>query len=353
MKVAIITDMHFGSRNDKRSFLDYFEKFYEEIFFPELEKRNINCLLILGDTFDRRKYINFYSLQRTKKMFFDKLKQYNIRTTYMLVGNHDTTFKNTNEINSPELLLDGYENVFVIDKPQTVLADTILMVPWINTSNYQDCLEAIKNTNATICMGHFEIAGFSMYRGHQCEDGLSRDLFDKFQITLSGHYHHKSTSGNIHYLGTPYPMTWQDWNDDRGFHVFDTQTYELEFIKNPYEMFVKVTYDDIEKDYMKEDVSDFKHKYIKIVVVNKTNPYMFDRYLEKIYENEPEDVSIFEDFTELSNEGIDEEMLDQSDDTLTILNKFVDGNTNDTNIDTKKLKNILRELYVESLNMDK
>jgi len=89
MKVAIITDQHFGARNDSPNFLDFYQKFYDNVFFPKLEEIGIKELLILGDTFDRRKYVNFYSLQRTKQMFFDKLKEKNIKI-YMLAGNHDT-----------------------------------------------------------------------------------------------------------------------------------------------------------------------------------------------------------------------------------------------------------------------
>jgi len=72
-KVAIITDQHFGARNDSIHFLDYYEKFYSGTFFPTLEEHGIDTVLILGDTCDRRKYVNFYSFKRTRDMFFDKL----------------------------------------------------------------------------------------------------------------------------------------------------------------------------------------------------------------------------------------------------------------------------------------
>ena len=76
MKVAIITDQHFGARNDSPHFLDYYQKFYDETFFPKIEELGITTVLILGDTFDRRKYVNFFSLKRTKEMFFDVLFEY-------------------------------------------------------------------------------------------------------------------------------------------------------------------------------------------------------------------------------------------------------------------------------------
>ena len=148
MKVAIITDIHFGVRNDSIAFLDFFQKFYDNIFFPTLVESGIDTVLILGDTFDRRKYVNFYALQRAKEMFFEKLSANNI-TVHMLAGNHDTYFKNTNEVNSIRLLLQEYDNINVIDSPSTIyINDTypVCMMPWICPENYNDSIETIKET---------------------------------------------------------------------------------------------------------------------------------------------------------------------------------------------------------------
>ena len=358
MKVAIITDQHFGARNDSIQFLDFFQKFYDDVFFPKLKEEGITTLLILGDTFDRRKYVNFYSLKRTKEMFFDKLAMMNIKV-HMLAGNHDTYYKNTNDVNSVDLLLKEYNNINVIDHPANIyLGDKnqfkICMMPWICPENYEYFMETLKDTDAPYCMGHFEIEGFAMYRGHHSEEGLSRDLFNKFTNTFSGHYHHKSASGDIHYLGNPYELTWQDYNDDRGFHTFDLGTQELTFIKNPYVMFHRIVYDDKTEtitEINNKDLSIYTNTYVKVVVVNKTNPYLFDKFMNNLYAVNPIDITIAEDFTDLT-EGVDDDMIDQAEDTLTVLNKFVDSIQED-NIDSNKLKNIMRELYIEALNTDK
>jgi len=355
VKVALITDQHFGARNDSLVFLDYYEKFYTETFFPKLVEEGITTVLILGDTFDRRKYINFNTLQRAKKMFFDKLGELEI-TVYMLAGNHDTYYKNTNEVNSVDLLLKEYENITVIDEPMTIHlnyesdTDDILMIPWICADNYSKCLEEINNSKATLCAGHFEIAGFAMYRGHPNEEGLDRGNFRKFDWTFSGHYHHKSSHDDIHYLGNPYELTWQDFNDPRGFHIFNLDNRTLTFIRNPNVMFHRLVYDDGADETVPVVVDQLKDRYVKVVVVNKTNPYLFDRFMDSIYTCEPADVSIVEDFTDLM-EGVDDDMVDQAEDTITILNKYVDG-IGETNIDNNRLKNILRELYIEAVNSD-
>ena len=349
MKIALITDQHFGARNDSLHFIEFYDKFYTETFFPILEKEGIDNVFILGDTFDRRKYMNFYSLQRAKSMFFDKLKEKNIHVT-MLIGNHDTYFKNTNEVNSVRLLLKEYDNITFIENPKTIdfYGHSICMIPWICAENHDDCLNELKDTDATVCMGHFEIAGFAMYKGEVCLEGLPKDVFRGFKHTFSGHYHHKSSSDNIHYLGNPYELTWQDFDDPRGFHLFDLENGDLQFIKNPFRIFEKFYYND--KDGLLNlntvDFERFKNKYVKIVVVNKSNPYMFDQFMAKLYDSNTIDITIAEDFTESETE--EEVEVDQAEDTLTILDKYV-SNLN-TNLNKDKLKNILKELYVEALN---
>lgn len=354
MKIALITDQHFGARNDSIQFLDFYEKFYKDTFFPRLKEEQINTVLILGDTFDRRKYVNFYTYKRAREMFFDKLHQLGIKV-FMLAGNHDTYFKNTNEVNSVRLLLQEYDNITVIDHPTTISVydKPICMIPWICPENYEQTIEVINETDATICCGHFEIEGFAMYRGMPSHEGLSRGLFRKFDYTFSGHYHHKSSADSIYYLGNPYELTWQDYNDTRGFHIFDLDSTELRFVANPNIMFHKLTYDDKSESITEitgKDLNKYTNTYVKVVVVNKTNPFLFDRFMENLYKVNPIDITIAEDFTDLT-EGVEDDMIDQAEDTLTIINKYVD-NIQEQHIDNNKLKTVLKELYVEALNTE-
>jgi DNA repair exonuclease SbcCD nuclease subunit len=334
--------------------LDYYEKFYNETFFPAITDADIRTVLILGDTFDRRKYINFYSLKRTKEMFFEKLFNLGIEV-HMLAGNHDTYFKNTNDVNSVDLLLKEYGNINVIDHPTNIYVGPhkICMMPWICAENYEDSMDTIKETDAEICMGHFEIAGFAMHRGMPSEEGLNRELFRKFTHTFSGHYHHKSNANDIYYLGNPYELTWQDYGDDRGFHLFDLGSKELTFIKNPNVMFHRIVYDDkVEtiQEVMAKDLSKFTGSYVKVVAVNKTNPYLFDQFMNKLYMVNPIDITIIEDALDLT-EGMEDDKIDEAEDTITIINKYVDALEN-SGIDNTKLKSMLKELYVEALNLE-
>ena len=349
MKLAIITDQHFGARNDSIAFLDFYEKFYENTFFPTIDSAGITTVLVLGDTFDRRKYVNFYALQRAKEMFFSKLAERNI-SVHMLAGNHDTYFKNTNDVNSPDLLLREYTNINVIDHPTTITVDdtAICMMPWICPENYQDSIDTLKDTQAEICMGHFEIAGFSMYRGMESHEGLSKDLFNKFDLVFSGHYHHRSDDGHIYYLGNPYELTWQDYNDPRGFHLFDLSTRKLEFIGNPYTMFARVEYDDKEVEPVEIDSLDLKDKYVKLIVVNKTDYYKFDKFIQKLYNKGCSDIKIVEDMSEFQEGEIGEEI--NLEDTVSVLSHFIDSV--ETDVDKEQIKTFMKSLYTEAVNIE-
>jgi len=349
LKVAIITDQHFGARNDSLGFLDFYEKFYENTFFPTIDSAGIDTVLILGDTFDRRKYVNFYSLDRAKKMFFDKLEERGIRV-HMLAGNHDTYYKNTNEVNSPELLLTEYGNIDVISKPETIVIDgtSICMMPWICSDNYQESLDHMTNTPAEICMGHFEIAGFAMHRGMESHDGLSKQIFDKFDIVFSGHYHHRSNDKHIHYLGNPYELTWQDYNDPRGFHLFDLETREITFFQNPYTMFARIEYDDKEREVIDLAGLDLKDKYVKLVVVNKTDYYKFDKFIQTLYNKGCHEIKIVEDLSEFEDGEVGDEI--NLEDTLSVLSNYIDSV--ETDVDKDQIKTYMRTLYTEAVNVE-
>ena len=69
MKIAIITDTHFGARNDSVQFDEYFYQFYEGQFFPYLQKHNIKTVIHLGDVLDRRKFVSYRIAKNFRERF--------------------------------------------------------------------------------------------------------------------------------------------------------------------------------------------------------------------------------------------------------------------------------------------
>ena len=353
MKLCILGDTHFGARGDSLDFHKYFQKFYDEVFFPYLIENDIKVVFQMGDLFDRRKFINFNSLYLSRKYFFEKCERLGIQL-HTLIGNHDVAYKNTLEVNSPSLLLNEYSNIEIYEEFDTVDFDgvSIDVVPWICDDNVDDIFNRMKESKAQICFGHFEIAGFEMDRGNVCESGIDKQSLSKYDVVLTGHFHHKSTDGNITYVGTPYEMSWADWNDPKGFHIFDTETREMNFVKNTFSMFHKITYDDGKttfEDWKEYDFSKLKECYVKVVVLNKQNPFLFDHVIDSLYKAGVSDLSIVEDFTDV-NVDLDQDIIDQAEDTITILSKYIDNLTLD--VEPEKLKTLVRELYVEALNTE-
>jgi DNA repair exonuclease SbcCD nuclease subunit len=353
VKVAIINDNHFGVRGDSKIFLDHQERFFSEIFFPHLDQNNIRIVLDLGDTFDRRKYINYVTLKRAKEFFFNEMAKRNIEY-HAVVGNHSVYYTNTNEVNSMQLLLNEYENFHFYErepKELTFGSTRVMMVPWITKDNSEACLNSIRESKAHILAGHFEIKGFEMMRGQACDHGLDKDIFSHFEAVYSGHFHHPSEYGNIKYLGAQYEMTWSDYDGKRGFRVLDTETRDLEWIENPYRIFYKIEYDDRDMaidDIANIDTSMMKDTYIKVIVKNRENAYLYDLFLTKLADSGAADVKSVEDSLNLDSAGV-EDILDETKDTKDILNSYVDSI--ETKIDKAKIKSVVNDLYIEALSI--
>jgi len=355
MKIALITDTHWGVRNDNAAFLNNSKIFLDNIFFPYLDKNGIDTVIHLGDIVDRRKYININTAKRLREDFLLPLVNRNIKV-YIIAGNHDTYYKNTNEVNAlKELIDDNYAGFTIYETgPKEVFFDglPILLIPWICDQNRKETLEIINETKCQIAMGHLEIQGFEMYRGSPVSHGDDSSLFDRFDMVMSGHFHHRSSNGHIFYLGSHAEFTWSDYDDPRGFHIFDTETRELTFIQNPYKMFKKIWYDDSSKNLNEilEKVTDnLNNSIIKIIVKTKNNPYWFDLFVDRIEKLNPIDLQVVEDHLNLNLEE-DTDIINEAEDTITIFRNYIDQ-LNSESFNKKRLQNTMLNLYNEAMSL--
>lgn len=348
MKLALICDTHWGVRGDNLFFLDQNKKFLDNVFFPTLQQENIDTVIHLGDLVDRRKYVNILTASRVRSDFLDKLKD---KQVYILAGNHDCFYKNTNKVNALKELIEDKYNYNVIDNEAKTLdfdSVPITLVPWICDDNQTAIFDHMNSTNAQICMGHFEIEKFPMYKGLPSDHGLHLDTFKKFDMVMSGHYHTRSQARNIWYLGAHAEFTWMDCNDPRGFHIFDTSTRELTFIENPYKVFRKLFYhEDKELPELGEYISS---SIIKVVIQKKDDPYKFDKFIEKLELFNPIELQIVEDHLNLHLEE-DTNIIDEAESTLDIFKKYIDKL--DLSSSTKEpLNRLISELYTEAMSLE-
>lgn len=351
-KVILLGDCHIGCRNASLVVANNHLKFIEEQLFPYMLENGIDTIIQCGDLFDTRKYTSHVVLQEWHNRFFQMLRFHNFKL-HMVLGNHDLALRNSLSVNSPSLFLSQYNNITIYDTPTTVSFNDIdfLMVPWVCSENYDHSISTMKKSKAKYCVGHFEFANFEMHQGQTNVEGLDHKQFKRFDTIFSGHYHTRSKKDNIQYIGTPYEMTWIDYDDPKGFHVLDLKTHDLEFIKNKFSLFNKLYYNDKDKglDYFKGfDLSNIENTYVKVIVVSKTDPYQFDRLLDRLYQIPLVDLKIVEDMSELNSDSVsDDELIFE--DTKTLIESYIDES--DFELDKDKLKTMMKTLYTESLEV--
>ena len=348
MKIALLNDTHFGARNDNPAFVKYFNRFYDEIFFPYIIQNDIKTLIHLGDVVDRRKFINFNTAHNFQENFWKRLWDLKI-DTHIILGNHDTYYKNTNKVNFTHLIktFDGQNEPWIYEKPTTVNFDglDVLLLPWICPETEEESIYEIDNSHAEVAMGHLEIKGFEMHKGHFQDVGLDMNQFKRFDKVLSGHYHRKSDNGTIYYLGTQYEITWSDYQCPKGFHIFDTDTRELTRIPNPLTMFEKIIYNDTKQSYTNMDISKYKDKHLKVIVEEKTDTTQFGEFVDRLHnEINTYEVNVIEDSYNI-NSTADVNIIDQGEDTLTFLQNYI--NSLDTELDKARINSIMKEFYQE------
>lgn len=355
-KIALITDTHFGIKNDSKNCLEYSDKFLDEVFFPTLVKENIKIVIHAGDMLDRRRYVNFNTLNWVQERFINRLAELGIRLI-VICGNHDVYYKNTNDVNSLDLLLSQYSNVEVHTNPQhlTIGETEFLLLPWMNDENRAKSFKMISKSEADVLVAHMGIVGFEMVKGVICEDGYTADMFSKFSKVLSGHFHLKSNMGNINYLGCPWELNFSDCNTPKGFYLMDTTTTEMEFIRNPYTMYKRFVYNDksiTRKDLLKSDAlksENVENRHVKLLVKYKKHPTWFNGFIDALYACNPLSLNVI-DLFENEESGDQQEDVDLSLDTLEILNNSLEDYQDSLfdKLHRQRIIEVMGNLYMEA-----
>lgn len=355
-RVILVTDTHHGIRNDSPVFLDYFKKSLDTFLFPYMEKHQIKTLIHLGDIVHRRKFVNFQVAQRLRSDFLDYVQSKDI-DTHIIAGNHDQFFKDTTQTNVlDELIGTRYSNVKYYLKPANIKVGgmDIALVPWITESptSHENAMTFLKETPAQVVLGHLAVAGFEQNKGHIAEEGLDSSTFSKFDIVCSGHFHHKSSQGNIHYLGALCEHDWSCFDDPRGFTIFDTETRELTFIRNPNRMFYKIWYDDKDKtpsEIMNFDPLQYTASVIKVIVSNKTDHLLFDNFIEMLESVYPFDLQVVDDHLH-QDAQVDEIIVEEGGDTIKVFHQYIDGMSDKLN--KPRLTEVITDLHKRALSIE-
>lgn len=274
MKVALISDLHFGVKQSDSTFQKSQLSFFEKQLVEELKLRSIDTIFVLGDVFDTRQSVNVQTSNVVLHLFKDIFEDFNV---HIIVGNHDLYYKNTTSVNSLKQL-DLLSNVTVYETPKKIEFDghSVTFLPWIT-----DYKNFTGTEQSEYCFAHLDVAGFMMDKINMCSEGISiKQLADNYKHVYTGHFHTRSKKKigdcDITYIGSPYQLTRIDMGQDRGCTILDLDTNTTELIVNTESIrYVKLTYPDV-PDNIEDLVA---HNYVDIDI-----PYELSDESKKIFD---------------------------------------------------------------------
>jgi DNA repair exonuclease SbcCD nuclease subunit len=297
VKIAVVTDTHFGARQESPVFLRHATRFFENVFFPECDRRGVRHILHLGDVLDKQKQVNFLVLEEFQRVFIGNILSRPGLTADILIGNHDVYYRNTSEHNSLRAI---FQHITTDSRIRFVLTPEFVtrggigihLAPWVGTDemdNFRQSLlpsSSFSSHQSSVLAGHLEVQTFALNGGAIMEHGLQPSEIAHYKMVLSGHFHSRQTKGNIHYIGTPYQLDWGDYGQPKGFAILDTETLSLDYINNSAITYHQFHYDpelpslDIPRDL---DLTDcFARVFVRAGIIDRKERSRFDAYTAEI-----------------------------------------------------------------------
>jgi hypothetical protein len=116
-------------------------------------------------------------------------------------------------------------------------------------------------------------------------------------------------------------------------------------------MFKKIKYNDVAFSYTaQDDLSEYAGCIVKVIVQEKSNPYLFDQFIDSLEKFNPHDIQIVEDHLNLGLED-DQDIIDEAESTLEIFKRFISG-LEYKNVDKVSLERTIIDLYQEALSVE-
>jgi len=246
-KMVILGDTHFGVKKFSIDVLMDQLAFLNKEVYPYMEENNIKYIFQLGDLMDQRTTADINFIDTLKREFFEVLKEKGI-TLFSLVGNHDIYWRESREVTLVKFFRDLYPDNFILYENRESFMfnnNEVYVVPWI-VKGEELTYNEIKDKHSIL--GHFEIRHFHLVKGHMDNTAkLTAEFFTEnteVRNVFSGHYHIKDTKGLVKYLGTPWQINWSDYEEDKGFYVWNEDDTLDFFENNTTKKFIKVKYND-------------------------------------------------------------------------------------------------------------
>lgn len=327
-RVAIFSDLHLGLYGNSSDWHDIALAWADWIVV-ELKAKRIKTILFLGDFFHNRTEISVQTVHIASEIIA-KFKDFDM---YMIVGNHDAYYKNRADVHSLGLL-KGHPNLTIIDEPleMTAFGKTLAFIPW---NSPVEC-------SVDYLFGHFEIESFKMNNYTVCSHGLSPvELTKNNGMVFSGHFHNRHSKkygkGEIHYVGNTFHMDFSDVGNDRGYHILDIETGELEFFKNHTSPeFIKIPLSKLDKmqDLVRGNI-------VKLLIENDIDEKELEKVKKSVLKFQPHQLQVEYNVTSKSTDSVESiDSIDVSD----MLTEFI-GQLNLEDDKQSRVTKIIEELY--------
>ncbi len=348
-RVWIISDTHFGARNNNVEWLDRMISYFEDYFIPIVKEnyRPGDILIHCGDVYDNRQSINLLVLHKTLDLF-EKFSNI-FDDVYVIAGNHDIMRKNTNEISSLDSL-KYIPNVNIYKEPVVLKTkDTeCLLMPWRKSENDEKLV--INGSNADYLFCHTTIQGAKFDKYRHSGAGINATECTQFKKVYTGHIHLSQEHKNIRYVGNPYQMTRSDANNMKGFWCMDLTNGEETFYENLYSpKFVKIYVNKALENTLGEILSSTENNFVDVYVPNDyLMKYQVTALIDEISKvSKRLDVIPFEIDDNHNMEEYDLD-YDKTLDTYNLCEKYVGSMSLDEPTKKKVLKT-LKKAYLEAI----
>ena len=265
----IISDTHFGARNNSVEWLDRMIEYFEDYFIPKVKEnyKKGDILIHCGDVYDNRQSVNLLVLHRTIGLF-EKFSEIFEDGIYVIAGNHDIMRKNSNDITSLDTL-KYIPNVNIYKEPVTIeIPDTkLLLMPW--RKSHADEATCIAGSDAEYLFCHTTVLGAKFDKYRHSGEGLDSDDCKELKRVYTGHIHLSQEYKNILYVGNPYQMTRSDANNAKGFWCVDFESEKETYYENKYSpKFVKIYINQALESTLSEIIDVATNNFVDIYVPN-------------------------------------------------------------------------------------
>lgn len=286
-KIGIFTDIHWGKSRDNVKKLKNASEFIDK-FINEMLKAKVKTVFFLGDWYDHRNSVNVNTGYTAYNSIKKLCKHFKV---FMILGNHDTYYKHSVEVNSIKPY-ESLNNLTIISKTTEcdVNGKKILLCPWgFNILKHKD-------KEYDYLFGHFEPNGANLIATApmimQNSTYNMNDLCTLAPIVFSGHYHvqksYPTEKGTYISVGCPLELDWGDYQNKKGFYIIDIAKNERELIENDFSpQHIKYYWSRLKKGEQELSEELIKNNYVKIIIDDKYKYEDIMRIMEAVQNLDP------------------------------------------------------------------